>query len=240
MSTLKNKVYKICSDVASEYPGWEFLSSGQFKNKSLKHLTLAINLGFGFTVNDTPLLPAIHIYHKKSMALFKKLNGYDRPTSIVRFQTVYQLLTHMPEDLRRICWILADKNLQMKVAPPSEGAKKQMIDVTECRPILQAVMADGIALIEKLYHLDSEESFLRNLPPKYTPGSDKVPYDEFERNKGVMVCIARALTGDFDFTSKYRDDNYSTVFPKNLKEIDSLLEIMPELKIQFYKKNNVV
>ncbi|PXX45215.1 hypothetical protein [Undibacterium pigrum] len=238
MGSLKNKLYEICSDVASEYPGWDF-SSGEFKNKSLKHSTLAINLGFGFALNNTPLQPAIFIYHKRSMALFKKLNGYDQPTSIVRFQSVPHLLKHMPENLRRICWILADKNLQMNVAPPSEGAQKAMIDITESRPILRAVVADGIALIEKLYHLDSEESFLRNLPPKYTPGSDKVPYDEFERSKGVMVCIARALTGDFDFTYNYRDDSYSTVFPKRIKEIDSLLEIIPELKIQYDKANNI-
>ncbi|MFZ6721411.1 hypothetical protein [Undibacterium sp. Ji49W] len=240
MSTLKNKVYKICSDVASEYPGWEFLSSGQFKNKSLKYLTLGINPGFSFALNNTPLQPSVHIYHKKSMALFKKLSGYDQPTSIVRFQTVPQMLTHMPEGLRRLCWIMGDKNLQINVAQPSEEAREKMIDVTESLPILRAMMADGISLIEKLYHLDSEESFLRNFPPKYVTRSDMIPYDEFERKKGMMVCIVRALTGDFDFAGKYRDDSYSTVYPKNMKEIDSLLEIMPELETQFHKKSNVV
>jgi hypothetical protein len=146
----------------------------------------------------------------------------------------------MPKNLRGLCWILADKNLQMNLAPPSEEAKKQMIDVTESLPILRAMMTDGIALIKELYHLDSEEGFLRNLPPKYIPGSDKVPYDEFEKSKGVMVCIARALTGDFDFAYKYRDDNYSTIFPKKIKEIDSLLEVMPELKIQYGKASNAI
>lgn len=238
MSGLKSKLYDICSQVASEFPDWDF-SSGEFKNKSLKHSTLAINPGFSFALNNTPLQPAVVIYHKRSMALFKELNGYELPTSIVRFQNVPQLLQHMPADLRGLCWILADKNLQMNLAAPSEESKKRMIDVAESLPILRAMMVDGIALIEGLYRLDSERGLLGNLPPKYIPGCDKVPYDEFERSKGVMVCIAHALIGDFDFAQKYREDNYSTIFPKKIREIDRLLEVMPQLKIQYGKASNV-
>jgi hypothetical protein len=239
MSGLKTKLYEICNDVALEFPDWYF-SSGEFKNKSLKHSTLAINPGFGFALNKTPLQPAVVIYHKKSMALFKRLNGYDLPTSIVPFQNVPQLLEHMTENVRGLCSIWADKNRQINLTSPSEEAKKRMVDITESRPILLAMMKDGIGLIEKLYHLGSEETFLRNLPPKYTPGSEKVPYDEFEKSKGVMVCIAHALVGDFDFAYKYRSDSYSTIFPKKIKEIDNLLEVMPELKIQYAKTRNAI
>jgi hypothetical protein len=235
---LKAKLYEMCNEVASEFPNWDF-SNGRFKNKSLQHTILTIEPGFSFSPNSTPLQPFVEINHKRSMTLFKKLNGYDLPTSVVKFQTVPHLLEHMPEDLRLLCSILADKDFQMKVAPPSEVAKRHMIDITESRPVLRAMMQDGIALIEKLYVLDSEETLLRNLPPKYTPRSDKSPYAEFERSKGVMVCIVRALSGDFDFAFRYRDDSYTTIFPKRYNEIDNLLKVVPEMKIQFAKTGKV-
>ena len=162
MTTFKARLYDICDEVASEFQNWRF-SSGAFKNKALGHSTMEINLGLSFRTGNTPLQPSILIKHKKSMALFKKLNGYEQPTSIVLFQNIAQLLEHMPNELRITATILADKNLHVSLAAPSEGSQKRLIDITQSRSALRAVMMDGIGLIGKLYNL---QSFRRKLPAK--------------------------------------------------------------------------
>jgi hypothetical protein len=239
MSTFKKRLYEICGEVASEFQDWIFLS-GTFTNKKLRHTTIAISPGFSFARNSTPLQPAILINHKKSMDLFKNLNGYELPTSTLQFQNVAQMLEYMPDDLRQGCYVLEDKNLQMTLAPPSELAKKRMVDVTEAQPVLRAMMMDGIAIIDKLYDLSSEENLLINFPPKYNTRSNTIPYDEFERNKGVMVCVVRALLGDFDFVEEYRSDGYRTIFPKRIKEIDNIMAALPELKRLYARANKAI
>jgi hypothetical protein len=229
MSSFKTTLYEVCESVVAEFPDWSF-AAGAFKNKTLKHTVLTIGLGFSFRDGNTPLQPALVIEHKKSMALFKKLNGYEQPTSIVPLQNVAQLLERIPEKLRLGGWILEDKNLQATLAPPSELARDRMIDLTEARPVLRAVIMDGIALIGRFYDLSSEDDFLRNLPPDYKTRASSIPYDEFERNKGVMMCVVRALAGDFDFAERYRSDSYQTMFPKRFKEIDTVIAALPELK----------
>lgn len=229
MSSFKDKLYELCGSVVSEFPDWSF-TAGSFKNKTLKHTVLTIGLGFSFRDGNTPLQPALMIEHKKSMALFKKLNGYDQPTSIVPFQNIAQLLEHIPQELRLGGWILEDKNRQATLAPPSEQARERMIDLTEARPVLRSVILDGIALIGRFYDLSSEDNFLRKLPAEYHTRVSSIPYDEFERSKGVMMCVVRALAGDFDFAERYRSESYQTVFPKRLKEIDTVIAALPELK----------
>lgn len=229
MNSFKDKVHELCDEVVAEFPDWSF-AAGVFKNKTLKHTILTIGLGFSFRDGNTPLQPALVIEHKRSMALFKKLNGYEQPTSIVPLQNVAQLLEHIPEKLRLGGWIVEDKKLQATLAPPSELARDRMIDLTEARPVLRAVIMDGIALIGRFYDLSSEDDFLRNLPAEYKTRASSIPYDEFERNKGVMICVVRALAGDFDFAERYRSESYQTVFPKRIKEIDNVIAALPELK----------
>lgn len=239
MSTFKARLYDICSEVASEFQNWTF-SSGEFKNKTLKHTTLIISPGFSFERNSTPLQPAIFVNHKRSMSLFRKLNGNELPTSMVLFQVIAQQLGHIPDDLRGVSWIFDDKNLQMTLAPPSEQAKKRMIDISESRSVLRSVMMDGIDVINKLYDLSSEENFLRNFPPKYKTRASTIPYDEFEKQKGIMVCIVRALIGDFDFIEKYRSDSYQTIFPKRIKELDNVIAALPEWKRLYAETGKIV
>jgi hypothetical protein len=234
LGPFKTKLYEICTEVASEFQGWSFVS-GTFKNKSLKHSTLMLSPGFHIIADNTPLQPALFVQHRRSMALFKRLNGYELATSMVIFQTIPQLLHHTPEPLRLICSIVADKQLQFRLVPPSEKTRDSFVDITEARSVLRANLADGIALFEQLYDFSSEENFLRNLPPRYTTRSEKSPYDEFERQKGVMVCIVRALLGDFDFVHQYRDDTYQTIFPKRVTELDNLIAALPELRSQYSK-----
>jgi hypothetical protein len=227
--TFKTRVHDLCIESASEFPGWSF-ASGVFKNKALKHTTLTIDPGFFFANGNTPFQPCIALLHKRSMTLFKSLNGYNQPTSIVNFQIVPQLLEYTPDALRRGGSIVEDKSIQMKLAPPSKPAAARMIDISEAKSLLRATLLDGIQLINRLYDLSSEEDFLRGLPPQYATFSDTIPYDEFERSKGVMLCIVRVLIGEPGFVEHYRSDSYKTIFPKQIKELDNIIAALPELK----------
>jgi hypothetical protein len=227
--TFKTKLHEICNEVASEFPNWSF-GSGAFNSKALKHTTLTIDPGFHFANGSTPIQPAIVLLHKKSMALFKRLLGYNQPTSIVQFQIIPQLLEYTPQNLRRGGWIFENKSLQMKLAPPSELAAPKMVDISEAKPLLRATLLDGLQLIERLYDLSSEEHFLRALPPQYQTFSDTIPYDEFVRSKGVMLCMARVLVGESGWVEYYRSDNYKTVFPKRTAELDKIVGALSELE----------
>ena len=146
----------------------------------------------------------------------------------------------MPENLRRGGWIHQDKKLQMALAPPSEQAQAGMIDITEVRPVLRDVMRDGIAFIEKHYDLSSEENLLRNLPPKYTSYVGTWGYDELEKQKGVTMCLVRILLGDFDFIMNYRSEDYKTIYPKSLTELDKIIAALPELKKRYAETGSVI
>jgi hypothetical protein len=68
------------------------------------------------------------------------------------------------------------------------------------------------------------------LPPKYATRHVNSPYDEFERQKGVMVCVIHAYLGDFGFVEHYVSDEYKTIFPKRVTELNKLLAAFPTLK----------
>jgi hypothetical protein len=236
--TFKSELFDICSEVVSEFPDWSF-SSGAFKNKKLKHSTMTIWSGFSFRNGNTPFQPSIFVEHKKSMALYKKLIGHDRPTSIVPFQNVAHRLKHTPEDFRTGSWIFQDKERQIALAPPSEPARKRMLDITEARPVLRATMMDGIEHIGEFYNFSSEENFLRNLPPRYETRASTIPYDQFERHKGIMLCIVHMLLGDFEFAERYASDDYQTIFPKR-PELANIVAALPELKRKYAETGRIV
>src|ERR1700744_3477979 len=143
MATFKTRLFDICGEVVSEFPDWSF-SAGAFKNKTLKHSTMIIWSGVAFRNGNTPFQPCIFIEHRKSMTLYKKLFGYDLPTSIVPLQSIAQRLRHTPEDFRLGISIFQDKATQFALAPSSDGARKRMLDITEARPVLRAAMMNGI------------------------------------------------------------------------------------------------
>jgi hypothetical protein len=198
---------------------------------SLKHSTIEIWLGFHIARGNTPFQPSIVVRHKRSIRLFKKLIGFEQPTSIVVFQNIPHMLKHSAES-RQYAWIWADKELQMGGAAPRDGGKS-IVDIEDAAQPLRNAVLDGIGLFEQLYDFRSEDDFLRSLPPRYTTRAATIPYDEFERNKGVMFCIVRMLLGDFDFTEKYVSESYQTIFPKRMDVLNKLTEALPELKRQY-------
>lgn len=66
------------------------------------------------------------------------------------------------------------------------------------------------------------------------------PYDELERQKGVMMCIVRSLLGDFDFVERYRSDDFKTIFPKRTVELDKLAAVLPDLKRRYTETGSIV
>ena len=227
MTTLKLALHDACTEVASEFPDWRFVS-GEFKRHPLDGTSISIVPGFYIRDGNTPLQPSLVVRHAKSMSMFKKLFNYSQPTSIVIFQQIAQLLCHLPEELRLGGWIFSDRALQTKRAPPNDPAR--LVDITEVKPVLRAMVSDGIGLIDKLYDFSSEKLLLSSLPPKYATRHVNSPYDEFERQKGVMVCVIHAYLGDFAFVEHYMSDEYKTVFPKRMTELNKLLAVLPTLK----------
>lgn len=241
MGTFKDDLFDTCKDVAEAFPGWKF-SAGEFKNKTIKHTDLVIPLGFGFVNGRTPLSPAVFIENKKTMKLFMSLIGFRQPTSILLFRELANELTRVPETFKVSAWIEQDKRGYLaalaSIDKTDENASK-VIDLTEARAILEMVMLDGIALIERHYDLTSEENLLNALPPKYIPRNN-IPYREYEQQKGLMMCIVRVVLGDFEFVERYCSDEYKTVYPKRTGDLDKIVAALPNLKKRFAETGTVI
>jgi hypothetical protein len=239
MNSFKSTLSEICKDVASGFPGWSFTSNA-FKNKSLKHTDLIVHPGFGMEQGSTALQPAVIIDNKKSMALFKAIMGYELSTSLVNFQVVSHELSHMAENLRVSAWICESKASFLKAVPAAAEREDKIIDITNAQPVLVAMMQDGISFIQRHYDLSSERNFLENLPPRYTTRHINLPYDELERQKGIMMCIVRVLLGDFDFVERYQSSDFRTIYPKRANELTKLIEALPTLRKRFEETGSVI
>ncbi|MFM0736919.1 hypothetical protein PQQ51_06695 [Paraburkholderia xenovorans] len=246
MGTLKTELFGLCKDVAVEFHGWEF-SAGKFKNSSLKHTELIVDPGLSFDRGFGHLQPSIALNNKRATKLSKQLLGEAIPTAIVSFQVIAHLLTATPEPLRLSCLVCDDKAQYMSTVRQSnrfsEGVLEDLdarsIDLKNAPTVLAAMLRDGISFIEGHYKLVNEESLLGNLPAKYSTRNE-IPYDEMERQKGVMMCLVHILQGDFDFLNRYRSEDFKTVFPKRMGELDKIGTALPDLKRRFVETGSVI
>lgn len=229
MTAFKQDLANICKEVATEFSGWSF-ASGKFKNRSLKHTDLVIDPGFAFDQGSASLTPSIKINNKKSMNLYNSIMGYRLSTSLVNFQVVAQELCCLPEHFRLTSWIFEDKASFISSGHVAPVVDERVIDIRDVTPVLVSMMQDGVAFIERHYDLSDERALLEHLPPRYETRHVNLPYDEMERQKGVMMCIVRILLGDFDFVKRYRSDDFETIFPKRVMELDKIIFALPELK----------
>ncbi|WP_157651642.1 hypothetical protein [Burkholderia ubonensis] len=238
MGTFKADLFGICQQVAREFEGWSFVS-GQFKNKTLKHTELIVSPGFGFGHPDsTPMQPAVWICNKKFSKLSKEILGVGGPVSVINFKCLLEDLQNTPENFRGHCWIEQDKKRFMGGVSSAKEHEEKYIDLSEAGEVLMAMMKDGINIFEKYYDLSGEDRLLDNLPPKYVPSRDGI-YDEMERQKGVAMCIVRILLGDFDFVKSYRSDEFKTLFPKRVDELDKIIAALPELMARYAETGSV-
>lgn len=239
MKAFTAQLYEMCDEVSCQFAGWSFVS-GQFKNRTLKHTDLVIHPGFGFERGTTPVQPSVCIDNKRAQNLCKYVFGANASTSIVNLQTVSHLLQYTPEELRLGFWIVQDREEFLSVCQPSQMAEGRILDIPEARSALIAMMQDGIAFIDNYYELGSEDGLLKGLPAKYTTRHVNSPYDQMEKFKGVMVCIAHILYGDFDFVERYRSDNFNPLFPKCTDDLDKIIAKLPEFKKRFAETGAVI
>lgn len=239
MTAFKSDLREICREVADEFPGWGF-SSGQFENKALKHTDLIIHLGLGFEGGVTPVQPSINILNKKLAKLCKSIFWVDGYASIVSLQTVAHTLQYTPEKLRTGFWVAQDRAGFLALGQASPAVEDVTLDMIQVRSALIATMKDGISFIESHYDLGGEDALLRGLPAKYETRHENSPYDKMEKMKGVMICLVRILLGDFDFVLNYRGDDFKTLFPKRLAELDKIIEALPELRKRYEETGSVI
>ncbi|WP_123863713.1 hypothetical protein [Burkholderia plantarii] len=250
MNTFKSNIYEICSEVVGEFPGWKFVS-GRFKNGALKHSELIIDPGLFFERGFTSMQPSICIRNKRCEALYSKIFEIKKPqiipVSLVNFQVIADSLEYMPEAMRVRCLICEDKISYLMAIKGSTDASEEMkmnlqnaaVGVGDARSVLVSMVKDGISFIANHYDLSSEENLLRGLPAKYLT-RNKIPYDEMEKQKGVILCVVRILLGDFDFVERYADADFKTIFPKRTDELDRIVAALPELKKLYAEAGSVI
>jgi hypothetical protein len=101
-------------------------------------------------------------------------------------------------------------------------------------------LKDAIDFINNHYNLSSEQALLNALPTKYTLRHEKLIYDEMEKSKGLMLCIVRILLGDFEFVERYRSDDFKTIYPKRIAELDKIMATLPALKKRYAETGSVM
>lgn len=236
--TLKNEIDEICAEVVTEFEGWCYGAS-VFKKKLFKHVTLGIRPAFGYTNGIDPhtmISPNIWIELRPLERLMKAIVGYDTILSFILFQQVKQDLQHFPANMVVGGAIWKNRRDHIvehsgKLIPWPQG----WIGIEDAPSIIKAMMTDGIALIHKYYDLSSEANLIANLPL----GDQTTILGAREGSFGVMYCLSRCATGDFDFVMKYRNDEIKTVTPKRMDEIDKIVAALPALKAKYEKTGSI-
>ena len=252
MSPFKSEIYALCTTIAEvDFPGWKFASK-QFKNDLLPQTTLVIDPGFVFqrTGDSAWVSPNILVYNKKISRLYKYIFGKGKsvPASFVNTQQITHLFRLTPEKLRPTYYIEQDKEKYLAQVK-AEGSFKEetlkrfeekSVDFSEARPVLTATLKDVMHFIDEYYDLGSEQALLSALPPRYTTRHERTPYSQTEQWPGVMLCVVRILLGDFDYVEHYRSDDFKTVYPKQVANLDKIMAALPELKRRHAETGSVV
>lgn len=231
MPTLKESVVEICTEVAKEFPGWEF-KGGNFRKSTLKNCNVLISGGFHYDSVSTCLLPSIQVNHKPSSRLCKKIVGYDYGTSHLRFDEV-EGFSGQFETAWSNGTIVKSKRQLFQAVPDARRKEERYIDIAEVPLVIRAMVHDGIVLLDRYYDQTSEESLLRGLPPKYVPHFKHDNPPGLNGTAGIAACIAHIYVGDFEFFEWYRSDACKTVIPKKVADLEKIAVALPELRKMF-------
>lgn len=231
MKTFKETVVEICSEVAEEFSGWKF-QGGEFRRSVFKKCDIAISGGFSYNSISTVFQPLVLLHHKPTMSLYKKIIGISHPTSFLEFKSIEGFHGKV-KPLWNIGLILKNKTEFFRAAPEANKNADRYIDVSEVRPVIHAMVQDGISLLDQYYNQTSEINILTSLPPKYEPhySHDKPP--GLNGALGIAACIAHIYVGDFEFFNWYRSDACETVLPKKVADLEKIALALPELKKMF-------
>jgi len=231
--SIKHDIQRICTEIGGEFPGWSF-TSGEFKNKTLKHTDLIVHLFSDFSDVRCFVSPAAMVANKRTAKLAKKILGYELDyLSMILFQR--QSEEYQGPNSVFAIWREKTKTVmgphRKPIAWPSSW-----IDLNEAPAYLRKVLRDGIGYLNQYYDLSSEEDLLRHLPT-----SEKVwVRGGMEESAGVMQCLAHVVLGDFDFVERYRRDEFKTVVPKRIADLDKIIAALPELKKRYAETGEVI
>lgn len=246
MSTLKERITEIAQGVAIEFDGWIY-ASDKFKNKSHKFAELIVDTGITFDQGFAHLQPCIAVNDKKISKFIKDVTGYSIHTSAVNFQVTDSLLGNAPKlpvppvlacekKAKYIDFINSSKRFS---GAEILSIENNIVDVGDIPSIFRDIMKSGISFLNDRYCLDNETAFLESLPAKYETRNEII-YDEWERQKGVVMCAVRLLLGDFDFVERYRSDDFKTIYPKRISEIENIIKMIPDLKRRYAETGSVI
>lgn len=236
MATLKETVVAICTEVAKDFPGWEFKGL-EFRKSILKQCDVVISGGFFFDSVSTCLQPSVQVHHKPSMRLCKKIIGYAYGTSYLRFNAVEGFRGNSKSTWNNKT-IVRSKEQFFRAVPDARPREDLFVDIEEMPLVMRAMVIDGITLLDRYYDQASEVSLLRGLPPKYKPHFKHDDPPGLNGTAGISACIAHIYAGDFDFFDWYRSDACKTVAPKKEADLAKIALMLPELKQMFQKASN--
>ncbi|AXL50614.1 hypothetical protein DSC91_002908 [Paraburkholderia caffeinilytica] len=241
--TFKSEIFEICQQVAVEFHGWKFTSSGDFVNKALKHTDLIVSPGFVFNAEPScSVSPVAGIKNRKIVRLYKDLFGREPFWTLsVKFQL----------ESEKYRGAISVKRIYPQKVPFTTAHEEPncwpdgFIVRAEALTYLRGVLTDGRRYVEKYFDLSSEESLLRNLPVSYQwmdkgIGNSGQMGSFYEESDGIVHCLAAIILGDFDFVERYRSDEFKTMTPKRVHEIDKIVSVLPELKRRFSETGSVV
>ena len=238
MATLKDEVFALCKEIAKKFENWEF-SSGQFKNKSLKHTTLIVGAGFGFrrvgSRDKVTVFPGVYLNNKKTMSLCKKILGRPMYASSVFFEEIRCELNMLPEFAEYTPCFIQDRVGFIRDRGSDELYWR---DISELPSVIERVLMQGISFFDEHYNFSSEKNMLEFLPAKYKVSSSG-GYHEYEQSQGIMLCIIRCILGDFEFVRRYRSDEYKTIFPKMTEGLDKIIAYVPQMEKSWREKGYV-
>lgn len=236
MATLKETVVAICTEVAKDFPGWEFKGK-EFRKSILKHCDVVISGGFYFDSVSSFLKPSVQVQHKPSMRLCKKIIGYAYGTSFLDFDAIEGFSGNF-KSTWNLGLIVKSKEQFFRAVPDARPRADRYIDIKEMPLVMRAMVIDGITLLDRYYDQASEVSLLRGLPPKYKPHYKHDDPPGLNGTAGISACIAHIYAGDFDFFDWYRSDACKTVAPKKEADLAKIALMLPELKQMFQKASN--
>ena len=240
--TLKSELFEICKALAAEVPGWQFDSSGQFVNRTLKHTDLIVDPGFHFHADvSCSLTPWAKIDNKQVGKLYKRFTGMHRWTLGINFALEDD--AYSAHNANRVTSIYHKKIEGRQLGSGLHPWPASFIVKSQAENYLRRVLADGIVFLERHFNFSSEEQLLRSLPNTYRWGPLGMsnrgdPGSFLEEQDGLVLCLAALIQGDFSFVERYASDDFKTKFPKR-NELTGIVAALSEFRKMYAETGSV-
>ncbi|MCJ2013610.1 hypothetical protein [Methylobacterium sp. J-076] len=239
----KQELFDICKEVANRFDGVTF-SNNLFTVRIAKFARTQICAGFTFKYGVADMDPSIWVCFRKLGKLTAKYTGMGDCTSILNYEKIKYELIKFPKNKVGLTHI--DRKIPA-YALENEMYLKNYTLIQDVPELLESMVDDGVRILHKLYDFSSERNFLENMPPKYDPppldipmpNYIGVPYTEYHRSAGIVMCLVRMSLGDFDFIDFYESDKFNPFAYKYEDMLQRLREDLPELKRRYEETGSI-